>query len=485
MADFTPLSIAGGRIFPDTPSGIYSNTWIETLKNDCPSCPWFNDKRPLIGEDPLYQLFPSGDYSKLQRPANESQLNLFIDPAIKKESFGNMPHWFASSLFSHRRGMSLGPAATMRNSYLSIGHIHNWFGQSDRKMSFRKFYGAYNFSLGSILAARRNETPYERATHFDRVLVLDPKIDLSRLRDWNEFSSMIMGLKQLARLSHRVLVMPEVPCVAQWLHEKQWLQKYKSICMAPTFFQDHGFQILSVIYPVDKESGELVGGWSRRRMAEEAKDTNFLKPEVQAWWSSQKYMAQVVAAVSPACTHRHAITTPDFHHWLRNSEPGKRASSKPSDSNSAFRVDPSQQDLMLKPPVEVDKAPIGLGGTVEPLPDNGWSWYDRQSAVSARDAIREMFRLRAEPVVFLSHPVMLVPGEGGEEIGVDIDTGVTRKVQDPNSLLHTINEMITLGLPNCRAIRPTFHHKEQEGTVDLNHGIPSTISSSGMLVKRP
>jgi hypothetical protein len=441
----------------------------------------------LTGEDPLSQLF-NNDYSKL-KVSNESQRNLFIDPAMKRETFGNMPKWFAASLFNHRRGMSLGPGAKMKNSYLSIGHIHYWFGQTDKKMSIRKFYGAYNYTLGSILAARRNETPYERVTPFERVLVLDPKIDLSRLRDWKEFASIIMGMFQVAKLSHRVLVMPEVPCEAQWTYDRQWLGKYTNICMAPTLWQDHGWQILSIIYPVDKESGELVGGWgwSRRRlMADEPKDTAFLKPEVQAWWSSQKYMAQIMALVSPACSHQHAIPTPDYHHWIKYSEPGKRASSKPSDSNSAFRVDPSQQDLLLKPPVDINKAPSGLGGTVDPLPENGWSWYDRQAAVSARDAIREMHRLRSEPVVFLSHPVMLVDGEGSEDLfGVDIETGASNKVQDPNGLLHTINERIKEGFPNCRALRPTFQNHENEEMVSTNHGIPSVVSQTGMLMKKP
>lgn len=122
----------GGRIYPDPPSGLYSSKWIETLKNDCPTCPWFNDKRPLTGEDPLPKLFPPNDYSKLPR-LTESALNLFIDPAIKTETFGNTPRWFASSLFSLRRGLSLGPKAKMKSDYLSIGHIHIWFGQVSAK----------------------------------------------------------------------------------------------------------------------------------------------------------------------------------------------------------------------------------------------------------------------------------------------------------------------------------------------------------------
>ena len=474
----------GGLIYPDTPSGTYSSKWIETLKNDCPSCPWFNDKRPLTAEDPLYKLFPTNDYSKIPRLTNETQLSLFIDPAVKKETFGNTPRWFASSLFSLRRGMALGTKSKMKNHYLSIGHIHYWFGQNDKKMILRKLYGAYNYTLGSELALRRNQTPYEKSTPFDRVLMLDPRIDLSRIRDWNEFSSIITGLIQLAKLSHRVLVMPEVPCVAQWIYEKSWLGRYKNVCTVPQLWQDQGFQILTVAYPVDKESGELVGGWSRRLLGDnEPKETNFMKPEIQSWWAGQKMMTQILALISPACSHGFAIPTPDLYHWLKHSEAGKLATAKPSDSNTVFRLDPGEKDLLLQPPLDTNSPPSGMGGTVDPLNDQGWSWYDCQAAVSAKDAMREMHHYRHQPLVYIGHPVMVVPGEGGEEWGVDLDTGRLGSVSDPNGHLSKVNERIKK-LSNCRAIRRNFLHKEDEGTVDLNHGVPSTIKPGECLKKK-
>ena len=466
----------GGIIYPELPSGKYSSKWIETLKNDCPKCPWFNERRPIHGQDPLDDLFPNGDHSKLQKLTNDPARNLFIDPAIKQETFGYLPRWLSTSLIHQRRGMSSGPNAKNQESgYLSVGHIHAWGEDIPNKMTIRKLFGGYNYSLGALLAARRSEVPYETVKPFNRVIALDPKIDLSRVREWGELASILTGLIQIARLSKRVFLMPSIPCSAQYIYDQEWLKQHKpsNVCLPPFLQDDHSIPLIT--YPVDKESGELVGGWSRRLSGLD-ENVNYLTPEAKYRWQSFSYFVAVPKLLSPQCTKQgRGIIDPDFHHWLKSSDAGKKATIKPTSLNTVFRVHPDEPGLLLDPPLGSNRAPKGPGGTIDPSPLQGWSWYDRQAAVPASEAIRELESVRDQPLIFLSHPVRIVPTstghKGAEEIKIESEEGKVIKV-DPNTLLSKAKLSI-YGMRRCRAINLSVH------------GLPSTlIPGEGLKLRR-
>lgn len=463
----------GGSIY-DPPSGRYSNSWEETLKSDCPSCPWFNDKRPLHEADPLDLLFHGpNDRLELQKLANESMRDLFIDPNIKQESFGYSPRWFSSSLVHQRRGMAVGPAA-MNMGYLSIGHIHAWGEHIPSKMTIRKYYGAYNFSLGAALAARRNETPYETVKPFDRVIALDPTIDLSRLRNIGELASIVTGLIQLAKLSHRVFLIPEIPCYAQFIYDRERLSRDVVDMCSPPILSD---QDILISYPVDRETGELLGGWSngrRIRGNSNHEGEPYLKPNISEWWINHtQYKVALPLLLSQHCTKQAGgIIAPDLHHWLKTSEAGKRAIAMPSDSNRVLRVDPDEPRLHLHPSLDSPQpAKRGKGGTIDPLPDLGWSWYDVLAAVSVTDAMQEMRRVRDEPLVFVSHPVRIIPSTNGKSKETEIehlDEVLTSR--DPDAVFTKV-KLAVYGLRRCGAISLSVH------------GIPTSFDQANMFLR--
>ena len=117
------------------------------------------------------------------------------------------------------------------------------------------------------------------------------------------------------------------------------------------------------------------------------RETNLLTKEEQQFWSNQTYMSILPGLVEPACIHRaRAIIAPDFYHWLKSSEGGRRAELQPSIINSAFRLAENETGLLLDPPLNPDGPNTsGVGGTVDPLPHDGWSWFERMAAVPVRD----------------------------------------------------------------------------------------------------
>ena len=298
-------------------------------------------------------------------------------------------------------------------------------------MVHRKLRAMYNYSLGVKLAARRGETPYEHPKPFDRVLALDPAIDLSRLRGWGELASIMTGLIQLAKLSKRVLVIPQIPCETQFIHEPRTLKQYSRGCTAPSFWKHDASDYWPIFYPIDKDSGELVGGWVRSRKLlggdANAQGTNLMEPAAQQWWAEQRYMAALPGLLDKHCMAGiNAIIYPDLYHWLSNTEAGTKGERQPLSKSSAFRVAAGESGLLIDPPAGVINA-SGIGGTVDPIPSIGWSWYDRQAVVPVIDALREMHRLIDEPIVWLSHPIMIVPGNkmNGEQLPPENELNMT------------------------------------------------------------
>jgi hypothetical protein len=135
---------------------------------------------------------------------------------------------------------------------------------------------------------------------------------------------------QVAKISKRVLVMPDLPCETQWIHDPWYLKNYSKVCAAPLFTQDDGSIFWPFIYPRDKSTGELVGGWSRRRLlGDTPKETDFLAD--QKWWSNQRYRAVLPSLIDPPCLKRaRAIVPPHFFHWLKSTKAGKRGERWPS-----------------------------------------------------------------------------------------------------------------------------------------------------------
>jgi hypothetical protein len=480
----------GGPVFrsSDSPSGPFSDEWIKTLKDDCPDCPWWNERRPVSDPDPLLKLFgKDGDVAKLslQRPADEKEMNLFIDPSVKQETMGNMPRYISASMLSNRRGVVLGARAEekyKKQRLFTVGHIHQFYGGEPRKLIHRKFQGMYNYSLGGMLAARRGETAYEHARKFDQVLALDPAVDLSRIRNWTELTSIVAGLLQLAALSGRTALIPELPCQTQFIHEEKTLKKYTNVCMAPIAYMDDTSDFWPIFYPVDVEEGggELVGGWfgARKLLLDVYPvDTTLMHPSVREWWAKKAMKAALPGLVCKHCmTGLHAIIMPDFYHWLSHSEAGKKADRKPSPRSLAFKVADGESGLQLKPPVNLSHA-TGIGGTVEPSEEIGWSWFDRQAAVPVKDVMREMHRFVDEPLVWLSHPIMTVQGSVGDEQPAGAGNASLLLRMNLKARLAKINFKLTLGSHfACRMSRRNFRRSgEEDPHVNLNHGLAAKL----------
>ena len=289
---------------------------------------------------------------------------------------------------------------------------------------------------------------------------------------------MMTGLIQLAKASRRVLVIPQLPCRTQWIHEHSELKRYDDICSIPTFARFDGSHYWPFVYPVDRLSGELVGGWSSRSRRRLKSEETLLDPHQSKWWSDQILMATLPAMIDPHCINSmRAIVYPDLHHWLKHSEAGRRSAPSPSNKSLAFKVSPGQEGLHLRPGVSHNET-RGLGGTIQPSESDGWSWFDVIASVTMKDALKEMYRLRDQPLVWLGHPMMLA----ADDNTTDAD-GLKRK-----ELLDKINSRIINQMPgpynllHCRSVHTNFRADQdpKDPFVDLHHGKRTTVHEEGL-----
>ena len=117
------------------------------------------------------------------------------------------------------------------------------------------------------LATAFHRSPYVMGGNVTRVLALSPHMDMSRVRNWTEFTTIVSGLIQVALLTHRTPVLPDVPCQTEWLHRPNvnpapTVRDPSKVCEAPLLNGNDPFAYPTPVpYPAD-ERGELIGGWA-------------------------------------------------------------------------------------------------------------------------------------------------------------------------------------------------------------------------------
>ena len=457
---------------PDSqrPVGPLASLWLKTLHDDNPSAPWFAEDVPLSEEDEkkLNIIFPDPkDHSRMAHVASLPH-NLFYPTSRgdrnTTEIFTHAPQWLAASIQASPKGLHLGKEVKdgpkkLRGPYLSIGHIHGLAGGPD-KLIYRKILARYNWTLGSEIArvisphSSPTWSPYVLGAHFHKVIALHPNIDLSRTRNSTEFSSLIYGLALVARLSRRVLVLPTLPCEAKWLDKGG-----SKSCEPPIPFSWKPDN--PIFFPVDGE-GTILGGWARRRRrrALETSDDHATKIS-DPWWANQKYRA-IPGGFTRACAvDIHAIIAPEYQHWLKSTDVGRNVSKiKPESSNIAFIA---SQDLGI----QSDPA------------SHGWSLADLQASIPVTDATRELNRFKSQPIVFISHPIMI---REASEVKEEDMIRVNSTALNPNSVLSHLNHKFKSS--QCQWLKKKINEYPTELLDEKHIGIKCKIDrNSNKIVK--
>jgi hypothetical protein len=464
----------GGRQWPEGPPGNFSSDFEQMLKSDCPHCAWWPEERPTIAQEQWNEILSLTTIDK-------TTASLFMDPSVAPEVFGKSPHWFAASLMHARKGTTVGLHA-VKQGYPAIGHVFGFLQNYDYrhyKLDARKLFGRYNWRIGRELGVLGG-TPlsvygYSRLTEhaFSKVLALSPQVDLSRTRSWSELASILIGLYQVAFISGRVLALPQVPCEAPWLHAPEKLSNDSmkgSLCKFPLSYAENEY----ILYGTDPKSGELIGGWARRRsMAQDSQDSrDWLK-------DAHRFMGSSPFAFDGHCLRLGSMSPPEFFHWIKNDAYDGNINQSwhahPQESNTVFVPDPNEADLQLKPSLIPWK---GSGSALHPSDDLGWSWFDVQARLRSHDVAREMERVASEPLVFVGHPIMVVHHEA------------TDSVRDvPNILLGSFNSKIRKYAKEqealCRLLTENpFNTEGGSRLPSLKHGMKCFIAESGGKVTR-
>eukprot|EP00798_Chlamydomonas_sp_ICE-L_P004441 gene4441-14591_t len=180
--------------------GLYSQCFLDQLNGDCPPalCAWWPDT-DIADREKAHSI---------------------------RETFVFAPSWFWSSAYQVRSGLAT-PIDGKRPRQVAV-HAHAPPGTSrNSKLAMRKIYNKFHYDLsrklhksGQLSGAGpyfMNQVSTQPPT---RVLVLHPSVDLSLTANHLEMKMIVQGMVQLALLSNRTLVYPDVACEAGWMHEK-------------------------------------------------------------------------------------------------------------------------------------------------------------------------------------------------------------------------------------------------------------------------
>jgi hypothetical protein len=409
--------ILGGRGWPDGPQGNYSLDFENMLKEDCPKCPWWKEERPL---DESIKL-------ELIQLKGRQRLVIPMDPDIKPERFALTPKWLSSGLLVARRGTIVGLNSN-RQGYPAMGHIHRWLtlnGGFYYKLDSRKLYGRYNWTVGAALKEKYGYASVYASGRLgfesSRLLALSPSIDLARTRSWEEVANIILGLFEVARLSNRVALIPQIPCKSPWLRGLDLSDDAISALYGTARTSTvhlilealnalrrntcHGLELQSdetemdVFFPVDAK-GELIGGWARKLL--KRRDHMHSHDILDPFWRSHRHSVADLYMFSEFCIQMPAMLPPEFFHWLKHDEVGKEAKAEPDKSNTVFLVSEDDSELQLQPPVS-----NATKGVLTASSDQGWSWHDVTVKLPSADVLREMDKLKSVPLVYMGHPVLV------------------------------------------------------------------------------
>eukprot|EP00798_Chlamydomonas_sp_ICE-L_P007560 gene7560-712_t len=188
----------GGPIY-STLGGNFTDLYFRQLKDDCPDtekCPWWKDEKE---ED--------------EEAASSNT-----------ELFGFVPKWMAASAADLNHGY-LTPLDYSRPRQVMVHYHYLAFARAPWKVTASKVYDSFDWKLSKALHAKDDTHkklapgPYISGTIPKRVIAMSPHVMLSSTRDRREFKQITAGLVQLAILSNRTVVYPDVPCKTAWMHK--------------------------------------------------------------------------------------------------------------------------------------------------------------------------------------------------------------------------------------------------------------------------
>ncbi|GFH28332.1 uncharacterized protein HaLaN_26807, partial [Haematococcus lacustris] len=328
--------------------------------------------------------------------------------------------------------------------------------------------GRFNWALSeAIFKKLQNRSPYSSHRPVTRVLALSPDLDLGYTRSWTELAHILYGLVQVAFLTDRTPVFPNLPCYTAWIHGKGADDRHRSpetLCEIPVFTGDTRFDWpVPFPFPV-QANGDLVGGWSAGVTPGVALTDQFLhldqgqagRPAAAGHGSAaagsstssttsnpdgsvtittvttipakavdgptsaavasdggqpHRVMAAMHLTWDSRCTEDlGAIFMPELFHWLTtNASTGAQLAA--TDTNTAMLLAESAAEARpwYARSAQATRQPVR--GLLKPQAEKGWSLADVQVATSVGAVLREMHRFQKEPLVYLGHPVVAVPSQ--------------------------------------------------------------------------
>ncbi|KAL6747905.1 hypothetical protein V8C86DRAFT_2894510 [Haematococcus lacustris] len=455
--DYPWAEALGGRLLPND-TGAFTQAFLAQLRDDCPSCPWWNEHRPLL---------PGGDMK------GEITPNMFHDEAgaVHKETMGAVPHWLDTSTGWYRVGQYHGMKAPEPVPWV-FSHIHSWHvgrRNYDQKAGPRKLVGRFNWALSEAIFKKvQNRSAYSSHQPVTRVLALSPDLDLGYTRSWTELAHILYGLVQVAFLTDRTPVFPNLPCHTAWIHGKGADDPHRSpetLCEIPVLTGDTRFDWpVPFPFPV-QANGDLVGGWSAGVTPGVALTDQFLhldqgqagRPAAAGHGSAaagssstssttnnpdgsvtittvttipaksadgptsaavasdggqpHRVMAAMHLTWDSRCTEDlGAIFMPELFHWLTtNASTGAQLVA--TDTNTAMLLAESAAEARPWYTRSAQATRHTVRGLLKPQAEKGWSLADVQVATSVGAVLREMHRFQKEPLVYLGHPVVAVPSQ--------------------------------------------------------------------------
>eukprot|EP00798_Chlamydomonas_sp_ICE-L_P031517 gene31517-6697_t len=229
----------GGRYF-DRSGGVYSGAFIAQMKDDCPDCPWWPDEdrkaASKITESFAFVprwlvssawLLNTGSLTPLDGgEARQVAVHAHCVPG----TIGRQDKWHYMPTASQVRlgGNTSGSTCSLRPRYdwearqvaVHAQCIPGTFGSTHMKIGVRRPYNRYHFEYSKALHSHPNGPtflkspgPYMVGLEAPkRLLILHPDVDLSWVANPEEYRIITLGLIQLAMLSSRTLVFPDLPC---------------------------------------------------------------------------------------------------------------------------------------------------------------------------------------------------------------------------------------------------------------------------------
>eukprot|EP00798_Chlamydomonas_sp_ICE-L_P016459 gene16459-22679_t len=316
----------GGPVFTRH-GGNYTQDYFQQLNEDCPDCPWWKDTKP---ED-------------------EGAA------ASNTELFAIVPRWMSTSASWLNHGWLDPPDGSTPRQVMLHYHVLG-FEAKEWKAAVSKVYGAFDWELSKKLhsvevkSAKLTKGPYFMGRAPSKVLVLRPEVDLSRTRNIAEFKRITASLIQMAVISERTLVFPDIPCKAKWTHVNK--EHGHLVCGDPT--KKHQHDVLQHLQ-LDREAlpyMALVEPWNRLTHLQLDREALPYMALVEPWnrENSEKEVAlfySFYAAQSCLSIGGHTgLMNVEYQHWMIH-DAQDSARKGPSDQNCIFCESPQGEGYLF------------------------------------------------------------------------------------------------------------------------------------------